>query len=80
MRKLKLVEIEWQDIEEHAGWQEVDQRPLVILKSYGLLVSKTRWHITIANCYDPETTNFSGVHKYPKGCILNMRVIEVIKF
>lgn len=76
--KLKLVELEWQDIEEHSGWQDVDQKPLVILKSYGLLAAKNRWWVALANCFDPETKLYSGVHKYPKGAVINMRVIEVI--
>ena len=78
--KAKLVELQWQDIEEHTGWQDVDQTPLITLKSYGLLVTKNRWHITLANCYDPETKKYSGVHKYPKGAVIDIRIIEVITF
>lgn len=80
VRKIKLVELLWQDIQTIPGWHErKEEKALVTLKAYGLLVKKGRKVVTLASCYDPETDYWADPMDYPKGCILSMRVIEEIK-
>jgi len=74
----KVIEVTWQDIECAAGWHEEDHKPLPILKSVGLLVRKGD-PLTIASTYDKENKRWADVNKFPKGCVLGIREIEVIE-
>lgn len=77
--KKKLIEITWRDIVEEAGWvDDKDHEEIHILKTYGLLISKTKNTVTIANTYDPELKMWGGRNKFPRGCISNIRVVEIV--
>lgn len=79
--KKKLVEISWQDPTIDAGWVEDDHdTKLPLMKSYGLLISKTKTQVSIGGTYDAREKKYADRTKFPSGCIVAIRVIEVIDF
>lgn len=78
--KKKLVEIVWKDIVEEAGWiEDEDHDKLHEIKTYGLLVSKTKDVVTIANTYDSELKKWGGRNKFPRGCILQINIVATVE-
>lgn len=76
---MKIVEVNWNDPTVDAGWQDDDHDlPLTVLRSYGILVSDTEKQVCIAGSYDPEEKKYADRSRFPKGCVLSIRVIEKI--
>ena len=76
---MKLVEVTWVDPTIDAGWQEDDhEAPLTELKSYGILVSNTEKQVCIAGTYDPEEQKYADRTRFPKGCVIEIRDIEIL--
>ncbi len=74
----RIVEVTWLDPTIDAGWHEDDpDKPLRELKTYGILVRKGK-QITIAGSYDPEHKRWADVTRFPKGCVISIRVIETV--
>lgn len=75
--KKRLVEITWIDIETRAGWQDEKQPKLKPIKTYGLLKKRGN-PVEIASGFDPSNKKWSDVMLFPRGCILNIRLIEQV--
>jgi hypothetical protein len=75
----KLVEVTWVDPTTDAGWQENDHKaPLTEMKSYGLLISNTKKQLCIAGTYDKDEKKYADRSRFPKGCVVKIREIEVV--
>jgi len=78
--KKKLVEIHWIDAEAEAGWSEDDpakDKP-TILKTYGLLVRKTKDWVIHADTYIPETKVWGGKGKIPAGMVKKVKTLMTV--
>ena len=80
--KKKLVEIHWVDAEAEAGWSRDDPRDdkPVILKTYGLLVRKTKDWVIHADTFIPDTGHWGGKGKIPVGMVKKIKVIAVVEY
>lgn len=79
--KKKLVEISWIDARAHeAGWthDNPDDKPTV-LKTYGLLVRKTKDVVVHASTFDPDTGAWSERAEIPTGMVIKIRTIETVE-
>jgi len=78
-RRLKVVEVKWQDAESSSGWFRFDQKEeCVLVSTVGLYVGKTPDSVVLASSLDPETGKFCDKHKIPKGMVKEQRTIEII--
>jgi hypothetical protein len=77
----KIVEVSWVDPTTEAGWIEDDNhtQPLPTLKSYGILVSKSKKLVVLAGSYDPDQKKYADRFKWPTGCVKDIRVIEEVE-
>lgn len=76
---MRIVEILWRDPTIEAGWVEDDHdTDLSILRSYGILVSQGPKLTVLAGSYDPTEEKYADRTKFPSGCIVEVRTIEVI--
>ena len=79
-KKIKLVEIHWIDAEGHAGWSQDnpdDDKPIVI-KTYGLLVRRTKQWIIHADTYLPDTKEWGGKGKIPAGMVKKVKHLMTV--
>ena len=78
--KKKLIEISWIDAEGHAGWSHDDpnEDTPIILKTYGLLVRKTKDWIIHADSFDPQSKTWSGKGKIPMGMVKKIKTLMTV--
>jgi hypothetical protein len=77
--KKKIVEIKWRDPTIDAGWVDEDhEKPLPIMRTYGILISKTKEQVVIGGTYDREQKKYADRTKFPLGCVVEIRVIETV--
>jgi len=73
---MKLVVIEWQDIQTWSGWNEdlVSEGKAVPLEvtTVGYLVSKTKDTVVISD----STPHIGNVTVFPRGCVRSIRVLD----
>lgn len=82
MKKIKLVEISWIDAEQSSGWSHddpKDDKPIII-KTYGLLVRKTKDWVIHADSYLPDTKTWGGRGKIPTGMVRKIKVITIVEY
>jgi len=82
MKRIKLVCVEWVDAEADAGWSRddpKDDKPMV-LKTFGLLVRKTKDWVIHADTYLPDTKMWGSKGKIPTGMVRKIRVITTVEY
>jgi hypothetical protein len=70
---MKLVVIEWEDIQSETGWCEDTDPDCPVFRTVGFLVKKTDRKVIIADTEPDQGT----ITVFPRGCILR---IEEIKY
>ena len=48
------------------------------MKTYGILISNTKEQVCVGGSYDASTKKYADRSKFPKGCVIGIRVIEVV--
>lgn len=78
--KKKLIEIHWIDAETEAGWSYDDPEKdnPVIIKTYGLLVRKTKDWVIHADTYLPDTKAWGNKGKIPAGMVVKIKTIATV--
>ena len=78
MRKLPLIEVEWQDTTSRGAWADEVKADFesAIIHTVGWKLKSTRNYILVTNQRDTVYGECSDRHKIPRGCIRNIRRIE----
>lgn len=72
-----IVMIKWQDPETEGGWFDTDDLPeLDVVTSVGIYIEENENTLWVASSYHDGTKAFADRMVYPKGCILNVKVIS----
>jgi len=74
----KLVEIVWVDIQSDAGWQDLPDKELHPIKTFAILVRKTKTEYLLASTYDSEVKKYGDLHRFPKGVVQSCTVISMV--
>ena len=78
MRKLHLVEVEWEDTTSSKRWEDEANADveLAIVHTVGWQLKKTRKHILLTSQRDATYNIYTDREKIPMGCVRVIRRIE----
>lgn len=78
--KKKLVCISWIDADSTSGWtaDRPENDKAVILKTYGLLVRRTKLWVIHADTFDRESNHWSGLGRIPVGIVRSVKTIALV--
>lgn len=86
MKKIKLVNVTWEDIHTESGWVDddvidsYDKTPPAICVSIGLLIFDEESHIVLAGSFEPSAkkNKWGDVSYIPRSVIKKIRIIDRI--
>lgn len=78
MRKLHLVEVEWEDTTSDRRWEGKDNVSVnpAIIYNIGWQLQRTRKHILLTSQKDITHGEYADRIRIPRGCIRNIRRLE----
>jgi len=71
----RLIRCRWIDAEESSGWEEYKKEKSWVIHTIGFLVDspkKKTDFLVLANSHLPDTDEWSGLTRIPKGMILGV--------
>lgn len=69
----------WIDADEESGWQSYGKTPAWLIITVGYLVDipiKSTEFFVLANSHLPETGEWSGISRIPKGMVVDIKKIK----
>ena len=80
---MKRVEVTWKDIKSDDGWHESEELDVFIhedntVKQLGYLYEEDDEQIILLDSYFADKQLFGGIHKIPKGCIIDIKELPYI--
>lgn len=80
---MKRVEVTWKDIKSDDGWHEAEDLDQFIhedntVKQVGFLYEDDDEQIILLDSYFLDKELFGGIHKIPKGCIIEIKELAYI--
>lgn len=78
MRKLPLVEVEWEDTTSKSGWEDTKDADLefATIHNVGWQLQRTKKYILLVTQRDSTYGGCADRTKIPRGCIKSIRRIE----
>jgi len=75
--KIKIVQVMWEDITSQPGWVDEEDADIqtCMCTSVGVLIAKTKQHITIAQTY-ADAGMWGNVKKIPTGVVRKIKVLK----
>jgi hypothetical protein len=73
-----VVAVYWIDADEDSGWQTYTNKSAWIIKTIGYLIAmpkKKTDFIVLGNSHLPDTDQWSGVTRIPKGMVLSVETL-----
>ena len=78
MRKLHLIEVEWEDTTSDRRWESEDKVSVnpAIVRNVGWQLQRTREYILLTSQKDITHKEYADRIRIPRGCIKSIRRIE----
>lgn len=78
MRKLPLVDVEWEDATSDRRWQNESEAGVIpaIIHNVGWQLQRTRKYILISSQQDVTNKEWADRTRIPRGCIKSIRRLE----
>ena len=74
-----IISVQWIDAEENSGWETYKKKYPWIISTIGYLIELPKNKadfIVLANSHLPDTNQWSGVTRIPKGMVLSVKTIS----
>jgi len=74
----RIVSVAWVDADEDSGWQTYNKKSAWIINTIGYLIEmpkKKTDFIVLANSHLPDTNEWSGTTRIPKGMVLSVETL-----
>ena len=74
-----IISVQWIDAEENCGWETYKKKDPWVISTVGYLIELPKnkaEFIVLGNSHLPDTNQWSGVTRIPKGMILSVETIS----